>query len=66
MRKLEAVPARASPMRELGAVSLPRVSPKLTHGADMQAALLHVQIPHIQRILFDELAPALDILAHQR
>jgi hypothetical protein len=27
---------------------------------------LDVQVPHIQRILFDELAPALDILAHQR
>ena len=27
---------------------------------------LHVQIPHVQRVLFDELAAALHVLAHQR
>jgi hypothetical protein len=28
-------------------------------------ARLNVQIPNVQRILFDKLAPALHILAHQ-
>src|ERR1035441_5637418 len=30
------------------------------------AAVLHVEVLYIQRVLFDELAPGLDILAHER
>ena len=29
------------------------------------ASLLHVQIPHVQRVVFDELAARLDFVAHE-
>ena len=36
----------------------------LTLSRDHQGAELNVQIPHIQRVLFNKLAPALHIFAH--